>query len=296
MKKTIIYIAGYGRSGSTLLSVALDNQPGVFALGEVAQLHKYEGKQGRECSCGCFYYECPFWGEIIGSFPEGFIEGVNRAQRQVEPWYANWHRSSSEIIRSVYSKRMFTLFQRIYSATGNRVLVDASKSVYSHTWRALALSKFTNFNVFVVHLIRGAEEVISSRKKGRNIDIALKKNTETETKSAATGLAGWIAANTAASHIRNQLKKNSVVIKYKNFVRYPNQVIEKIIDSAHLEDISVSPINTELVVRHLVGSNRLIRNKNTVQIDPSYSSAPNLSKLERIGVSLISLPFRYVWS
>lgn len=296
MKKTVIYIAGYGRSGSTLLSLALDNQPGIAALGEIAQMHKYEGKKGRECSCGRFYSECPFWSEIIKNFPEGFIEDVYQVQRQIEPWYANWNRSSSEAVKNVYSKKVSSLFQRIYSATESRVLVDASKSVYSHTWRALALSKFTSFNVFIVHLVRDVKEVVSSRKKGRNIDIELQKNTETEAKSSATGLAGWIAANTAASCIRNKLKGNSTVIRYKSLVRNPNKLIEKIINNARLEGISVSPINTELVVGHLVGSNRLVRNKNTVQIDPSYSSAPNLSRLERIGVSLMSLPFKYFWS
>lgn len=47
----IIYIAGYDRSGSTVLALLPGQAPGVVSLGEVGGLHRAL-REERRCMCG----------------------------------------------------------------------------------------------------------------------------------------------------------------------------------------------------------------------------------------------------
>ena len=63
--KTVIYIAGYGRSGSTLLERILNCNKKLFALGEIANLLSLINDRDSLCSCGRYIYQCEFWSNII---------------------------------------------------------------------------------------------------------------------------------------------------------------------------------------------------------------------------------------
>ena len=58
----LVYIGGFGQSGSTLLESLLTANPQVVACGEIA--NGFEGRTGRElkCSCGELAKDCPVWG------------------------------------------------------------------------------------------------------------------------------------------------------------------------------------------------------------------------------------------
>src|ERR1017187_271195 len=62
---TVLYIAGTGRSGSTLLASVLGEVEGVFAAGEVRYLWQRGLVEGRLCGCGVPVRECPSWGAIL---------------------------------------------------------------------------------------------------------------------------------------------------------------------------------------------------------------------------------------
>ena len=58
----LIYIGGYGRSGSTLLEALLTSRPDVLACGEVISCLRTRPDRG--CSCGKPRNKCPVWGPI----------------------------------------------------------------------------------------------------------------------------------------------------------------------------------------------------------------------------------------
>lgn len=70
---TVIYIAGLGHSGSTLLQQLLAGHPDIVGLGEIGQqveklLLEPASAAGQEpCSCGAAMGECLFWGELIAN-------------------------------------------------------------------------------------------------------------------------------------------------------------------------------------------------------------------------------------
>ncbi len=63
-KPAIIYIAGNGRSGSTLLDMLLGSLPNLWTVGEANVIPWEFEKRDAKCGCGKSLYECPFWTEV----------------------------------------------------------------------------------------------------------------------------------------------------------------------------------------------------------------------------------------
>ncbi|HEX6984894.1 MAG TPA: hypothetical protein VF170_05935, partial [Planctomycetaceae bacterium] len=59
----MLYVAGWGRSGSTLLSYILADLPGFVAVGELRYLWSAISN-GELCGCGEPVTACPFWKDI----------------------------------------------------------------------------------------------------------------------------------------------------------------------------------------------------------------------------------------
>ena len=62
----LIYIGGYGHSGSTLLEYLMAGSPAVLACGEVVSsiCERDSKKKEKICSCGRAADMCPVWGDI----------------------------------------------------------------------------------------------------------------------------------------------------------------------------------------------------------------------------------------
>ncbi len=57
----ILYIGGWGRSGSTLLDLMLGQAPGVFSAGEIREIWQSGLVENRPCGCEQPFRDCSFW-------------------------------------------------------------------------------------------------------------------------------------------------------------------------------------------------------------------------------------------
>ncbi len=66
-KNTIIYIAGLGHSGSTILDLILGCHSDIVGLGEIMPFIRRKDRTpdlNSTCSCGKKGYDCYFWSEV----------------------------------------------------------------------------------------------------------------------------------------------------------------------------------------------------------------------------------------
>lgn len=65
----VIYVGGYGHSGSTLLESLMAGSPAILACGEVvsALRERHMNKKNKPCSCGRAAKDCPVWGFLFSS-------------------------------------------------------------------------------------------------------------------------------------------------------------------------------------------------------------------------------------
>ena len=64
MRETLVYIAGSGRSGSTLLDLLLNRNSLIHGVGEFFRLTQHSRDNQEPCTCGKPILECPFWLEV----------------------------------------------------------------------------------------------------------------------------------------------------------------------------------------------------------------------------------------
>ncbi|MFY1637075.1 sulfotransferase family protein [Solwaraspora sp. WMMB335] len=65
----VLYLAGSGRSGSTLITTILGQIDGCFAAGEVRYLWQRGLLDNRPCGCGAPFGGCPAWSAVLTEVP-----------------------------------------------------------------------------------------------------------------------------------------------------------------------------------------------------------------------------------
>ena len=71
----VLFLAGKGRSGGTLLAALLGQLPGFFNIGELNRLWDWGLVENYKCGCGIPVQECPTWHEILDT-ADGLLEGT----------------------------------------------------------------------------------------------------------------------------------------------------------------------------------------------------------------------------
>ena len=64
-KIKVLYVAGWGRSGSTVLTNILGEVDGFVSVGEVNFLWQHGLIENRLCGCGVPFRECEEWTKIL---------------------------------------------------------------------------------------------------------------------------------------------------------------------------------------------------------------------------------------
>ena len=134
---SVLYIGGWGRSGSTLLDRVLGQVPGVVSLGEVRELWQRGWVENRPCGCGAPFADCPFWTEVgrraFGGWASLDRDEVLRLRYSLDrPWATPMllgRRSVGFMGRraATYTSILDTLYRALGDVSGAKVIVDSSK-------------------------------------------------------------------------------------------------------------------------------------------------------------------------
>ena len=163
---TVIYIAGSGRSGSTMLERMLGAVPGYVNVGELLDLPRKVAPNDELCGCGEAFHACPFWCAVGDRVPGGWdpaamadLHTLQRAvarQRHLPRLLGPGTGSFSAQVRT-YAQRYADIYRAVGQVSGADYVVDASK------WASQALALFRGgVDVRVIHLVRDVRGVTSS--------------------------------------------------------------------------------------------------------------------------------------
>jgi len=305
VQKMIVYLSGYGRSGSTLLDIILGSSHNAVSAGEVGNLLELYLDPGGRCSCDKKLNECTVWSEVVerafpGSSPE-VLRFYNRIQQRVEKW-TNLHllllpkRQIS--LKCTYAMFMRRLWTSVFAVSGKSVIVDSSKSAYRFAWRALALHRLCKFDVRVIHLVRDGRGVMQSKIRGN--DRKLRAGVPAKERFAAyRGLAGWVIANCISIITRFLLPTGLYqLVRYEDLVSKPEVELKKLghflqLDlSDHIRRIKADELFS---VGHLVAGNRLAT-QNKVGIQSDSGASANLATHLKVIYYLFGWPIlAYLW-
>jgi Sulfotransferase family len=296
----ILYIGGWGRSGSTLLARMLAQVRGMVAVGEVRDIWLRGCLEDRLCGCGVRFYDCDFWSavgdEAFGGWSEVDPSEMLRVRSVVDrPW------TMPALLRPGLSSRLdrgaaryVDVLRRMYEAmsdvSGNGVIVDSSK-IPSH---GLLLTRIPHADVRVVHLVRDSRGVVFSwqkhvRKPDRPADAD-----EMLRYGAVSASGRYVLYNLLTESLR-RAGAPYLRLRYEDLVADPARALQRILrgvgvtrgDAAlhFLTDDSVS-----LRPSHTVDGNPMRFERGPVRLRLDDEWRTNLGRRDRVLVSVLTAP------
>ncbi|ACV64768.1 sulfotransferase [Desulfofarcimen acetoxidans DSM 771] len=257
-RKNVIYIAGYGRSGSTLLEMIIGSNNKIYPLGELTNFDTIKHKDKAKCSCGKYLKECEFWRNIIKEYDLNNKIAINGQKK---------------------------LWALIFKNTPENIhyVIDSSKTARKNHFRPIRLAKLLGKNIYMIHIVRDGRGCIQSLIRGSNQKM---ENGE-EPKiyfPVLRGTLGWMISNFSA-HIFQILHKDKYLrIRYEDFTGDFENVMKKIgvfLDICFQEEIKRIKEANELPTIHQISGNRL-RSQRTISLRTddgwknSFSSMNNI--------------------
>jgi hypothetical protein len=132
---TVVYLGGFGRSGSTLVERMLGAAPGWVNIGELVDLARSVAPTDELCGCGRPFSSCPMWTQVGEVAFKGWTDDVlarlielQRAaarQRHLPGLLGPRRRPPEALVdlRAAYAR----IYRAVAEVTGSNVVVDASK-------------------------------------------------------------------------------------------------------------------------------------------------------------------------
>jgi hypothetical protein len=176
----VLYLAGTGRSGTTLISHILDQFDDVFAGGELRFLWERGVVEDHLCGCGRNFSACPFWTMVMAevepdSSDDDDLDAAGINQRLLSR--LRILRVPAMLLRllggrlPVPSHSDDQSIRRLYDAIGHvtrgRLIVDSSKLPSYGLW----LSQQSNVDLSVLHVVRDSRATAFSwRRKKESLD------------------------------------------------------------------------------------------------------------------------------
>jgi len=292
----VLYIAGAGRSGSTVLGNLLGQFDGFFACGELYNIYRTPSDQ-RYCGCGKLLSECEIWDAILRrALGDDYISQTARVLRLrntvARSRYALlWALPVSRpwMLRAAREYLALTgrLYHSIAEVTGARVIVDSSKvSSYGQL-----LAQIPGIDLRVVFLVRDARAVAYSWRRKRP-KPSPQGQTHIQTASPLRAALSWIGHNLATELITGNARIPSLCIQYEQLVASPKRVLEHIAQFVHesVPPVDITDNQIHMKVHHTVGGNPDRFRTGPVALVPDNEWQSKMRPLDRALVTLLTWP------
>jgi Sulfotransferase family len=296
----VLYIGGWGRSGSTLLAHVLAEVPGFVSVGELRYVWQ-AGPAGNElCGCGLAFAECPFWTAVGHEAFGGWdkvdldevlaLEGAVLRHRKI-PLLA-LGRLAPEHARQVhrYGDLTAALYRAILTVAGAQVVVDSTKNPpYAYFLRA---ARASGLRMRVLHLVRDSRGVVHSWTKRVARPEVTSGGAYFQEFSPLQAGVRWMECNLAFELLR-RLGAPTVQMRYESLAADPRRELERMFASMgepDRHDLSAVGDSVHVAGQHSVRGNpmRFAHGRQQVRADEAWRTG--MARKTRSLVVLVTWP------
>lgn len=305
----VLYIAGSGRSGSTLLGGLLGSVDGLVHVGELRQVWRRGIAEDWLCGCGRPFSGCPLWQPVLGEARAGgappagaaqevalVAEGATLRVRQVPLLLAArwWPALLRGRVRR-YQPLLAPLYRAVARQTGAGVIVDSSKNP-SYGW---VLSSLPGFDVRVVHLVRDPRGTAYSWGR-RRVRTDATAGREMDRFGPVKSTALWTLWN-GVTELLWSGSDRYLRLRYEDLVAQPEQSLRRVCELLGLDKPDLAFVQggqAELATSHTVSGNPGRMASGTVLLRPDLEWQRGMSRRDRRVVSALAGPHlrRYGYS
>jgi hypothetical protein len=229
----VLYVTGFGRSGTTILDNILGQLDGVFAAGELHYIWDRSLEQNRLCACGEAFSDCPVWQSVMASLGADYEPDTARLvqlRESLNPRRSIWarlrgssHTASPDVTE--YAAAMERLYRGVADATDSRVVVDSSKSpALGHL-----LDSMPDIDPYVVHLVRDPRAVAFSWLKRKVYDPSGDEPMYMSQHPPARSAKLWLVWNLTAEMLWARRSGRYLRLRYEDFTDRPRETLEQVV-------------------------------------------------------------------
>ena len=296
---TIVYITGYGRSGSTLLGNILGEVQGVIHIGELRQIWRSGFDLGDLCGCGQTLSECPVWQQVAGEVAKLDIDSLTISERSATFERALsfrrlpgllWNRRSMVPDARWHATWREATYRALASVTGADLIVDSSKNPKD----AALVSRLNGLPSYFIHLVRDPRAVAYSWQRVKDLPSPQGVSREVIRYTSSTAARAWLLANLGSEAVCASVGgERSMRLRYESFISSPRVVIDAItslVGSGSLPPSVEQQGTVHLGVHHTVGGNPNRMRKGPIRIRPDDEWRERQSAADRLRVTALTIP------
>jgi hypothetical protein len=236
LDQKVLYIGGFGRSGSTLVERILGQLPGFCSSGEVVFIWQRGLIDGQLCGCGVPVPECEFWSRVgktaFGGWdqidPHEMLALQKRVDRNryIPSMVAPRLRPAAQADLDRYTDVLSRLYRGIGEVAGARVVIDASK----HASTAFLLRRVPGIDLRVIHLGRDSRGVAYSWTKEVKKPEVTGDDAFMPVYSPSSSGRQWVAYNLMFDALG--LLDRTMLLRYESLLEDPRAGLVKILEHA----------------------------------------------------------------
>jgi sulfotransferase family protein len=295
----VTYIAGAGRSGSTLLAMMLGTLPGWVSVGELRHLWARGVQENQLCGCGEPFLSCPFWNAVGQVAFDGWERSPHARMRDLQPrvdrfrrlptlltlrWSAERRRMADE-----YAGTMASLYRAIADVSGAGMIVDSSKSATF----AMLLARMRDTDAHVLHLVRDSRAVAHSWMRRRRMPEVGEREAYMATFTPGASARVWAGNNLAVDLIGALGRLPTTRLRYELLVRGDEDEWRLLQAALGLDDAEVAGLRRPeipLTVQHTVAGNPSRFARDRILLKPDDEWRGNMAAADRRRVELLTWP------
>lgn len=295
----ILYIAGAGRSGSTLLERILGQLDGSVAVGELRHLWR-EDPAGQRCGCGELLDQCEFWRAILAranirADAAGFsamrqqqreVDRIRFVPRMLNPALAG---RDYKLRHSDYTGLLRDMYLAIHEMTGAKVIVDSSKDIST----LYLLSKLADVRIRVLHMIRDSRAVAYSWTREKERLYVVDRVTYMPRYSPLRSAGDWLYRNILTEIARGHVAGYRRLL-YEQLVVDPLETVQGVAEFMDLPQADLGFItNSELQFTkfsHTIAGNPMRFETGAVQLRFDSAWQKELGQSDRTAVTALTWP------
>lgn len=305
-RPTIAYIAGYGRSGSTLLDICLGSVSGVAGVGELVNIFPSWALSEPDATTN------GFWADVYRRFFKriGMAEATERERRKyclrlgrIQFWLESVFSRLylTKLFRhSKFSAEYAHAFQALYAViaeeSGAQLIVDSSKTAWRSAFRPVVLAG-AGFDVRVIHLVRDGRAVMWSFLRGDNVKMERGDSDTAMSLPRTRAVIGWIAGNVVVPmQARHLTGGETIKVRYCDLASDPLKELTRIGEFLRIDIRDLTErLESRLPLKaSLQFSGNRVRRQGIVGIKPDDEWRDNLSLFSKAYYWIFAWPFHYI--
>jgi hypothetical protein len=299
----VAFIGGAGRSGTTLLALALGNVAGCTAVGELHWIWERGLVRNELCGCGAHFRDCAFWSKVgvkaFGGWDQVDAEELRDRRhellglRNVPLSFLSRARPAYEQRLVDYAAHMQRLYLAIRTVSNCDVIVDSSKAAAA----ALLLGRM-RLDPYLVHLARDSRGVVFSWSKHVVRPEVTDEVTYMGRRSTTRAAVGWVVRN-AGLHVVGRSGMPRLFVRYESFVASPRSEMERVVEFLGLAtepDLSfLDGRALPVTPMHTVAGNPLRFRHGTMPIRCDEEWRQRMARGDRLLVSALTWPLELAY-